>query len=342
MSEPMRLVVRLPHSYAAAHPSAIRRVAEAAEELGYWGISVQDHLIVDPTIAPCRSGQGDNRDVYEAFQVLSWVAAATRRVKLLTTVIVVGFRHPVMLAKEAATLDALSEGRLILGLGVGALRKRRAAEGFKLTHHAGVATREFDALGVNGSRGPLAEETLRVLDACWTQSPASFEGPTVRFRDLDMWPRPVQRPRPPIWIGGRSEAAMRRVALLADGWIPSHEAPQHFAWGRRRILELAAEAGRPAPTGWGTNIDIALGRSSEAAEAEMARWFGHLFESRQAMVDATLTGTPERVLEQLGRWRRAGLEVADLKFVPRDVDATLQQMRLVAEEVIPALPALDR
>ncbi|WP_283133137.1 LLM class flavin-dependent oxidoreductase [Rhizohabitans arisaemae] len=341
MSEsPLRISLRLPHSYAVAGPKAIRQVAEAAEAYGFYGVSVQDHILVDPKAAPC-GGDGDNRNLYEALQTLGWVAGVTERVKLITTVLVAGFRHPVMLAKETASLDALSGGRLMVGVGVGAGRTRQSAEGFKLAHHATIATREFDALNVMGHRGKLADENLQILDAMWTQDSASFHGEIYQFEDMDAYPKPVQRPRPPLLVGGRSEAAIRRAALLADGWCPSHESPQHFAENRLKCIAIATAAGKPAPKWWGTNIDLAVARTDEKAQDLMGRWFGKMFETRQAMVDATLTGTPETILRQLGVWRRAGLNLADVKITPRDLDETLEQMRILGEEVIPALPGLD-
>lgn len=338
---PMRLTVRLPHSLRVAGPGPIRAVATLADELGFYGVSVQDHILLDPGSAPCYTGEDDPRSVYSALMTLAYVASFTESVKLVTTVVVAGYRHPVMLAKEAATIDALSGGRLILGFGVGASRTRQAAEGFVLSHHASIATREFDALGVHGNRGTLADETLQVLDAIWSNESATFHGKTVSFEDLDVFPKPAQRPRPPILIGGRSEAAFRRTALYADGWCPSHESPAHFEMGRRRILELAEQAGRPAPQWWGTNIDLAVASSSADAEEKMERGFGRLFESSQAMRDATLTGTPDQILDRLSVWRRAGLNLADIKIVPRDLDETLEQMRLIAKEVLPALGDLD-
>lgn len=337
----MRITVRLPHSLRVAGVDAIRAVATLAEELGFYGVSVQDHILLDPGSAPCYTGDDDPRSVYSALSTLAYVASFTQTVKLVTTVVVAGYRHPVMLAKEAATIDALSGGRLILGFGVGASRTRQAAEGFVLSHHASIARREFDALGVKGNRGTLADETLQVLDAIWTNEAATFHGETVSFEDLDVFPKPVQRPRPPLLIGGRSEAALRRTALYADGWCPSHESPEHFAFGRSRILALAAEAGRPAPGWWGTNIDLAVATSTADAVDRMERGFGRLFETRQGMLNATLTGTPDEIVDRLAVWRRAGLNLADIKIVPRDLDETLDQMRLIGKEILPVLRELD-
>lgn len=332
--------IRLPDSWRAANPAAIRQVAILAESLGFFGVSVHDHILLDPGSAPCFAGDGDNRTVYSSLPVLSWVAGVTSSVKLITTVIVAGYRHPVILAKDTATLDSLSGGRLILGFGVGASRSRQSAEGFVLSKHASIATREFDALGVHGNRGVLADETLQVLAALWGEESASFDGKVVQFRDLDVFPKPVQRPGPPIWIGGRSEAAMRRAAKFADGWCPSHESPEHFAAGRRHILELAAEYGRPEPTWWGTNIDLSIAATSAEAEEKMERAFGRLYQTREAMVNATLVGTPDRILERLREWRAAGLNSIDVKIVPRDIDETIQQLHLLAREVLPELSSL--
>jgi alkanesulfonate monooxygenase SsuD/methylene tetrahydromethanopterin reductase-like flavin-dependent oxidoreductase (luciferase family) len=336
----MRLSVRLPHSWCGSGPDAIRRVAEACEELGFWGVSVHDHLLVDPAHGFCRDGSRNAHDMYEALGVLSFVAGFTRRVKLITTVIVLGFRSPVLLAKEVATLDNLSGGRLLLGVGVGALRGRASDQGYRLSVNASIARKEFDALNVRGHRGAMADEHLEAMEALWTRDRSSYHGRLVSFEDFAFFPKPLQRPRPPIWVGGRSEAALRRVVFHGDGWIPSHENPAHYDRCRRRIEEIAAEAGRPAPGGWGLNVDATIAPTEAEAEQTILRAYGHVFESHQALRDACLAGSPEGWLEQLARWRALGVQLVDLKLVPMDLESTLAQLRLIARRVLPALPSL--
>lgn len=336
---PLRLIVRLPHSFRVATPDAVRRVAELADELGFYGVSVQDHLLEMPENAPCFTGPSDPRTVYSSLTTLSWIAGFTQRIKLATTVLVAGYRHPVMLAKETATLDVLSNGRLMIGFGVGASRKRASAEGFKLSHRADLAAREFDALGVHGNRGTLADETLQVLKACWMQQAPTFHGKTVEFDDFAVFPKPVQQPGPPIVVGGRSEAALRRAALFADGWAPSHENPEHFAWGRQHVIELAKQAGRPEPTWWGASLDLSISKDRAIAVDRMRKGIGPLFETDSAMSAAGLTGTPDEVLNRLAKWRAVGLNMVDLKIVPRDLDETIEQMKLIGAEILPVLDA---
>lgn len=329
-----RISIRLPHSRCLATPDAILRVAEAAEELGFWGVSVEDHFLMPRQ--PCATPDPvDGRTVYETLTTLAFVAARTSRVKLITGVVVVPYRHPVPLAKETATIDALSGGRLILGVGVGALRRRMSAENVNLSSNAVLASREFDALGVHGDRGPLADEYLAALVELWTNDPASYHGRTVEFEGLDLYPRPVQG-RIPIWVGGRSEKALRRAARH-DGWFPSQCTAEYMATGRARVVAAAAEAGAPAPSEFGpSNASLVMSDDAEARET-MERLYGYYFTSREALLAATFTGSPEAVVERVRAYRAAGATFVDMRPLPISVDSILEQLRLVAREVVPAL-----
>jgi alkanesulfonate monooxygenase SsuD/methylene tetrahydromethanopterin reductase-like flavin-dependent oxidoreductase (luciferase family) len=255
-------------------------------------------------------------------------------------VVVVPYRHPVLMAKETATLDVLSGGRLILGVGVGALRRRMTAENVNLTSNADIATREFDALGVHGDRGPLADEYLDALDTLWTTDPAAHDGPHVSFSGLDMYPRPVAG-RIPIWVGGRSEKALRRAARHA-GWFPSQCSVDVMRAGREKILAWAAE---DRPDG-GASVDrFDFGPSNQAcilpddatARAEMERLYGYYFTSTEALHGQTITGAPEQAITRLREYQAVGATFVDLRFLPISVDSILEQMRLVGREVLPAV-----
>jgi probable F420-dependent oxidoreductase len=135
---------------------------------------------------------------------MTFVAAKTTRLRLVTSVMIVPYRNPVLTAKALATIDVLSKGRVTLGVGVGWMRE------------------EFEALGAPEfeRRGAVTDEYIRIFKTLWTQSPASFSGEFYRFEALHCRPQPVQKPHPPIWIGGHSKAALRRAARLGDGWHP--------------------------------------------------------------------------------------------------------------------------
>ncbi|MGA9866332.1 MAG: LLM class F420-dependent oxidoreductase [Acetobacteraceae bacterium] len=202
----MRLGIHLPHAGEQATPVLIRRFAIRAEELGIDDVWVSEHIIVPRDQFP-RSPL-----FYDPVLSLTWAAAVTTRVRLGTSVLVLPMRHPLPLAKELATLHNFSDGRLILGVGVGWLAP------------------EFAALGVPfNERGRRLDEGLAMMRAVWSQDPVTFRArhiPAV-IEGMTMTPMPI---RPiPIWFGGSSDAALRRTARLGDGWHGSRETPEQAA-----------------------------------------------------------------------------------------------------------------
>ena len=197
----MKFGIHLPQFGRIAGPEAIQRAAVRAEELGFDDVWASDHLA-----APAQ-GTYVPSHFYEPVITLTWAAAITQRVGIGTSVLVLPYRHPLHLAKELATLDRLSGGRLIAGAAAGWLEA------------------EFEALGVPFSeRGSRTDEALDVLRACWEQDPVNFEGPRVRLNDLRVRPQPGRRI--PIWIGGASDAALRRAVRAGDGWHGTFMGPE--------------------------------------------------------------------------------------------------------------------
>jgi probable F420-dependent oxidoreductase len=189
----MRFGLHLPQAGRAAGPDAITRVARHAEELGFSDVWVSDHLAVP------AAAEYPPAFLFEPVVALTWAAAATTTIGLGTSVLILPYRHPLHAAKELASLDQLSGGRLTLGVGAGWL------EG------------EFDALNVPfAERGARTDEAIDAMRACWGDQPVTFEGPTVELRDLKVVPTPA---RPiPIWVGGASPPALRRAVTRGDGW----------------------------------------------------------------------------------------------------------------------------
>jgi probable F420-dependent oxidoreductase len=194
----MKFGIKLHHSGPGASPDYMRRWAQFAETLGLHLLMGADHVALTPEVLKQYPAP-----YYEAFTNLAWLAAHTRRIKLGISVIVVPYRHPIHLAHLGANVDQLSGGRFILGVGVG------------------WAQTEFQAFGVPfNKRGAITDEYLEALKLLWTKDVASYEGKHVSFQDVKVDPRPVQSPHPPIWVGGHSDAGLRRAVVLGNGYHP--------------------------------------------------------------------------------------------------------------------------
>ena len=255
----MRIGVTVPNVHETlAERTTIEAVGRMADELGFDSVWCNDHLAIpgprdgggaEPAYA---AGYGEQRrqNIYEPLIVLAFLAAVTRRVLLGTSVYLLALRNPLVAAKQAVSLDRLSDGRLVLGIGVGWL------EG------------EFTALGVPyRQRGSRTDEAIAVLKALCDQDSAEFRGHHHSFTAIEFLPKPVQRPHPPLWIGGRSDAALRRAARAGDAWHPSHLTVDEL---RRQIPELRAEcerAGR-APDEVAVTTRRKLVRDGSAGDAD--------------------------------------------------------------------------
>ena len=199
----MRFTVTHPLVSHPCHPDlasgpGVARLAVAAEQAGFDGIGFTDHP------APSQRWlDAGGHDAFDPLVALAYSAAVTERIRLITTILVLPYRNPFLVAKAAATVDVLSGGRLTLAVGAGYLRG------------------EFAALGVDvGERNELFDEALQVLRHAWTTDEVAFEGRHFLARGVTSHPQPVSRPHPPIWIGGNSGRARQRVAEAGDGWMP--------------------------------------------------------------------------------------------------------------------------
>ena len=210
----MRFGFYLPTRGRTAEPHAIEAMVAHGEALGFSSVVVADHLVFPVTIhsrypytvSGAFPGQGDALD---QLSLMAFVAGKSRRLRLISSVMILPHRNPVVTAKMLATIDVLSGGRVTVGVGVGWLRE------------------EFQALGAPDfdRRGAVSDEYLRIFKTLWTQDPASFRGEFYSFEALRCLPQPTQKPHPPIWVGGHSKVALRRVARLGDGWHPVGATP---------------------------------------------------------------------------------------------------------------------
>ena len=265
----MHFGVGLPHFRRLASTEAIVTVAQQAEALGFDSVWVSDHIVVPRSAIP-RFGEV----FFEPFTTLAYVAGKTKRVRLGTSVIILPYRHPLFMGKALATLDVLSGGRVIVGAAVGWLAE------------------EFEALGIPFTeRGARSDEALKVMRALWTEAEPKFEGKFFRFAGIRAEPKPLQKPHPPIWIGGNSPAAFRRAAEFAGAWHPSHRPVEEIAAGARQFKALAKARGRDPKS---------LAIVARAPLRVITN--GDVPEPRPLLV-----GTPEQIVNDIGKYKEAGV-----------------------------------
>ncbi len=222
----MKVGINLLNFGPGASPDSLARWTGLAESLGYHLAMISDHVAITPDVAARYPAP-----FYDPFTTLGWLAALTRRIELGTTVIILPYRHPLETARMAADLDRLSGGRFIFGVGVGWARQ------------------EFEALGLPFQRrGAMSDDYLAAIKTAWTRDVASHAGRFVSFAGVHTAPRPLQSPHPPIWVGGASDAALRRAVRFGDGWHPIRS---RVDWlrdtGLPRLRAIAEAEGKPVP-----------------------------------------------------------------------------------------------
>ncbi|KXU33818.1 hypothetical protein A0J57_04030 [Sphingobium sp. 22B] len=269
----MKIGLSIPNNWGVADASHLIDVAVRAEERGFASIWTSEHLI---NLSYVRARIGD-RPYYHPLAILSAVAARTSRITLGTSVIVVPFHNPFDLAKYVATLDQISHGRLILGVGVGNVRE------------------EFDVLGVPWEkRGAITDEAIDVMRTLWAQERAAHSGKFWQFSDVWTSPKPYRPGGVPIWIGGMSPAAGQRVARVGDGWHPTAITPEEFRAKTQEVKDLVEKAGRdPASIEFCMRFNVSLD-DEEVSEAELRSTVlgsdrARIIEIAEAFADAGAT-----------------------------------------------------
>ena len=283
----------------------IRKFVERAEALGYESLWVQEQMISDTAIL-------------EPVALLTYVAALTSRVRLGTAVLLTVVRNPVELAKTLATVDQLSGGRLIVGVGIGGPTTPHEIFGMPREH-----------------RGRRFVEGIKVMKALWTQPKATVSGDFWNFTDVPMEPKPAQKPHPPIWFGARTELALTRAARHGDGWMgpgssSSEEFVQHMEWIRRLLDEAKRD---PATFSISKRVYIAVDDNRDRAEQRLRRWFGARYKFPDMAPRVSIYGSRAECVDKLGALVRAGAQQLLLDPVYDHVE----QMELLAAEVVPAL-----
>ncbi|GGY21874.1 hypothetical protein GCM10010384_30630 [Streptomyces djakartensis] len=283
---------------AAAGAEDLLAVARAADRAGFDYLASCDHIGI-----PRRLASSMSTVWYDPVATLAFLAAATERIRLLSHVAVVGLRHPLLTAKQYATLDHLSGGRLILGVGAGHVRE------------------EFEALGVDFERrGAVLDETVDALRAALgAQEFPEHHGKLYDFEGLGQRPRPVQD-RVPLWVGGSSPAAVRRAALKGDGWLPQGDPRDRLPGQVERIRRLREEAGVEGP--------FVLGAIAEPLYVGEPRW---------DVGRRTVSGPPEVIAESLRAYRAMGVDQVQVRFRSRGRAELVDQIGEFGAEVAPLL-----
>ena len=302
-----------------ATPDNLAAICRQGEELGFSYVSVSDHIVIPreinsryPYSESGEFGGGGTGECLEQLTVLSFLAGRTSSLRLLTSVMVLPHRSPVHVAKILASIDVLSGGRLTLGCGVGWMQE------------------EFEAIGAPPfeERGAVGSEYIRALKELWTSDDPEFAGEYCSFSNITFLPKPMQKPHPPIWVGGESGPAMRRAALLGDGWYPIGSnprfplrTPDQFSRAVER-LHRYAEAGDRDPA----TIDLAFS----------AGWYDE--RTAGAAADGgrlSLTGSPEQISADISAFAEVGVRHLMLNFQGPTLQETQERMSYFANEIAP-------
>ena len=307
----------LPSRGPLCRPEPLRDIALKGEALGYTYLTVPDHLVIPDTIAP-NYPYSDNGEFVsnvageclEQLTQIAYLAGMTSKVKFLTSVMVVPHRMPVHNAKTISTIDFLSGGRIVIGVGAGWMEE------------------EFNAVGTPPfkERGKVTDEYIAAMKALWTEDNPSFSGEYVSFSGINFAPKPVQKPHPPIWVGGESGPALRRVVRHGDAWFPIGRNPK-FPMGTAarlgadwsRVKQLAEEAGR------------------DPGSIELGYWTGTVSAGVEELDDEgnrrLLTGSVSQIVDDIGAMRDLGMKHVLLNHQRDSLAETLEAIEQFMTDV---------
>ncbi len=284
------------------------------EELGYDSVWVWDHMLL---------GVDPNFPIIDSLTVLTGIAARTTRIKMGTGILVLPLRNPVVLAKQLASMDQLSNGRLIMGMA------------------SGWYKREFDAVGVPfEKRGKIMDENLEILNRLWTEEKVTGQYMHHSISSAVMYPKPVQKPRMPLLIGGYVDKVLQRAATAGDGWLTYFYRPADFKKSWDKIRGFAKDAGRDPDTLLNASqLPIMVGPSKAAIQDEMLDWLNKEWDfpaHSDCSRESAIMGTVDECVEQLREHTAAGVQ--KIIFVPYKYQQ--EQVESIAREIIPRLKAL--
>ena len=314
---PVTFGCSLPTRGPMSSPEALRSLAQRAEDLGFDSVWVSDHIILPRQVASFYPYSPDgvaifrpDEPYYEALSALNFVAGCTQRVRLGTHVLILPYRNPVLTAKVLATLDVLSGGRLILGAGVGWMEE------------------EFLALGLNTyhERGAVTDEYIQLYKELWTKDEPVFNGKHYQLSGSGFQPKSVQKPHPPIWIGGHTGPAIRRAAKYCEGWLPiglrppAILEPEELAGKIARLRTLTQQAGRPEDAVLVTfSTDVIFDKAAGASRR-------------------LVSGRPEQIAADLRQYQDVGVGNFIFSFPAQSTTELQESMEQFSRDVMPLVP----
>jgi probable F420-dependent oxidoreductase len=297
----MKVGIWIPSVRRMASRDTIRASILQAERLGYDSVWTIDHVI-----SPVANAEQFGL-LYDPLIVMALAAGLTERIQIGVSVLVLPYRHGVLTAKMVASLDDLSDGRIILGVG------------------SGWNAEESRILGLPfDERGAMTDEYIKIMRELWTNPSAEFAGKYTSFSDVEFRPMPAQQGGPPIWVGGSSRAALRRTVEHGDAWHPINRTPDQLREGKADILKLCERFGRAVPPTMTLRIDMRIVLDDHPYPKPAHA--GHM-----------LIGRPSELVEQLQELREIGVEHFSLEFVGRDFADFTAQVVAFAEQVRPHL-----
>lgn len=296
----------------------LRRFAQRAEELGFESVLAGDHIVLPtggtsqyPYTADGSYSRPADEPFLETMTLLGYLAACTETIKLGSTVVILPYRNPVVQAKMFASLDVLTNGRMICGIGVGWLEK------------------EFEILGVPyAQRGPMSDEFLQIFKILWTEDNPEFHGRFYHVDGIQFYPKPVQQPHIPIWVGGHTHRALRRTAKYGDCWHTTRQTPDFVAENLPYLRQQTERAGRdPA------SISISLKRSLHFTDIGLGE--GNTVRTGGAMI-----GSTQEVIDDVYYCREVGIDQLTYDFRVDGMDQLIQVMERLADRVLPVAQRL--
>lgn len=289
----MKFGIAVPNFGSHAKREEILEISVLAEELGYDSLWASDHVIIPD------SHEGFGETFLDPLITLTFIAVSTDTIELGTSVIILPYRNPLVLAKMVSTLDTLSRGRVILGVGAGWLED------------------EFDALGVSfRERGAITDEYIEILKELWTSENPYYKGNYIEFSSIKFSPKPFRKPHPPIWVGGGSTRAIKRAARYGDGWHPVGLTPGALREKADYLKSLLPADKKDA-------FVISLRRNVE------------INEDKEFNEDDTLRGGREKIAKGIREYGEAGVTHLILYILAGDFKGILKTLRVFAEEIRP-------